>query len=90
MASYLLNWRPKLRRKLRDLPASLRSEIAAIVLGLKEDPYPPNSVPLRRDLAHLRKIRTDGWRIIYQVKEADRIVVIREIRPRNAHTYLNL
>jgi mRNA-degrading endonuclease RelE of RelBE toxin-antitoxin system len=72
------------------MPSSLRSEVAAIILGLKDDPYPPNSAALRRDLSHLRKIRIDGWRIIYQVKETDQIVIIREIRPRDAHTYLNL
>jgi mRNA-degrading endonuclease RelE of RelBE toxin-antitoxin system len=64
--------------------------MAAVILSLKEDPYPPTSAPLRRDLAYLRKIRVDGWRIIYQVKEADQTVVIREIRPRDADTYLNL
>lgn len=90
MATYQLNWRPQLRRKLRDIPSALRSEIAAIILGLKDDPYPPNSAALQRELAHLRKIRVDGWRILYQVKEADRIVVIREIRPRDAETYLNV
>jgi mRNA-degrading endonuclease RelE of RelBE toxin-antitoxin system len=90
VATYQLSWRPQLRRKLRDMPVSLRGEIAAIILSLKEDPYPPTSAPLRRDLSQLRKIPVDGWRIIYQVKDADRIVVIREIRPRDANTYLNL
>jgi mRNA-degrading endonuclease RelE of RelBE toxin-antitoxin system len=49
-----------------------------------------NSESLRHELSHLRKIRIDGWRVVYQVKERDRVVVIREIRPRDAQTYLNL
>lgn len=90
MKRYRLEWRQQTRRKLRDLSPALRREIVALILSLQEDPYAPDSEPLERDLSHLRKIKINGWRIIYQVKEADQVVVIRDIRPRGPNTYLNL
>lgn len=90
MKRYRLEWRQQTRRKLRDLPPALRREIVALVLSLPEDPYALESEPLERELSHLRKIKVNGWRIIYQVKEADQVVVIRDIRPRDPNTYLNL
>ncbi len=60
------------------------------MLDLRFDPYPLYSAPLHRELAGHRKVRFDGWRILYSVREDDLQVIIWDIRPRNARTYLNV
>lgn len=78
------------RRILARLPRRIRAEVAEVLLDLKEDPRPAYSEPLQRELAGLRKIKVDGWRVIYTVNDEDRIVIVVGIRPRGPNTYLDL
>jgi mRNA-degrading endonuclease RelE of RelBE toxin-antitoxin system len=61
-----------------------------VILDLEFDPYPDYAEPLLRELDGYYKIKLKGWRIIYSVDEADQTVFIRDVRPRNRNTYLNL
>ena len=72
------------------MPERLRLDAAEILLDLRENPTPPDSAPLRRDLIGRHRIRIDGWRIVYQINEVDRFVLILTIERRSADTYLNL
>ncbi len=73
---------------LRTLPTRLSKDVLEIILDLQEEPRPPDSKALGRELAGLRRIQIDGWRIIYQVK-GDRVIVVA-VKPRTAGTNTNL
>lgn len=70
--------------------AVLRRETLQQVALLLDDPYPPESGELERELAGLRKLKIDGWRLVYEVDEEDRTVRIWAIRPRGPKTYKGL
>ena len=78
------------QRSLRTLPNRLRAEASQILLDLREEPYPPDSKPLGRELRSRRRIRLNGWRIIYTVDESEQRVIVWVIRRRGPDTYLNL
>lgn len=85
---YRLELTDKAQRALRTLPARLSKDVLEIILDLLNDPEPADSNPLGRELQGLHRIRTDGWRIIYQVK-SDRVIIV-SLKPRTADTYTNL
>lgn len=90
MSRYQLDIPTPVQRQLRHVnPDYLREEIVDILFGLRDDPYPEGS-ELQDNLRHRRRIRVDGWRVIYKVNEADAKVTILAIRPRNRNTYLNV
>lgn len=87
---YQLDVPAPVQRQLRSvMPDYIREEVIDVVLALQDDPYPEGS-ELQDNLSHRRRIRVGGWRIIYQVKEADAKVTILAIRSRNRNTYLNV
>ncbi len=80
------------QRVLKTFRGRLGDEIAEVMLDLREDPHPPYSKGLQpgRELHKIRVIYVDGWRVVYQVEEADRTVIVLAIKRRNPDTYLNL
>ncbi len=89
---YRLKLTPKAQQSLRMLPERLRSEVSEILIDLREDPKPVDGKRGRsgRELDQKWIIRVNGLRIVYQVNEADRIVVVLAVCPRSSNTYLNL
>lgn len=87
---YQLDVPEQVRRTLRELPVRLRNDILDILLDLRDEPQPPDSQPLQRELSGLYRIRVDGWRIIYAIDVDTQTIRIESIRPRNEQTYLNL
>ena len=80
----------RVKQRLRELPASLRSEMLDILYDLRENPYPPYAEPLRNEYFGVWKIKVDGWRILYEVHEQDRYIQIDSIKPRDGKTYLSI
>lgn len=78
------------KRSLRTMPARLAQQAGEVILDLAENPYPPDSEPLGRELEGRYRIRVNGWRIIYLVNETDRVVAVLAVRQRDQRTYLNL
>jgi mRNA-degrading endonuclease RelE of RelBE toxin-antitoxin system len=64
---YRLEWERRVRRQLQDLPDPIRQDAIQSILDLREDPYTTDSESLHRELADLRRIKIDGWRIHYKV-----------------------
>ena len=88
---YRLRWGThEAKRNFRALAGSLRQQVRAEIESLQDDPYPPYSEPLERELVGRRKIKIDGWRLVYRVYENDILVVILMIRPRDRRAYLNI
>jgi mRNA-degrading endonuclease RelE of RelBE toxin-antitoxin system len=36
------------------------------------------------------RIRIDGWRILYLIRDADQVVTVLDVRRRTRNTYLNV
>lgn len=90
MRRYRIEFQTAAQRQLRDLSERLRAEAAEIILDLRDEPHPPSSKPLGRELQGRCSIAFDGWRIIYTVYEQDGKIIIWKIRKRDANTYLNV
>jgi mRNA-degrading endonuclease RelE of RelBE toxin-antitoxin system len=87
---YRLKILPEAKRSLRQMPPQLAELASETILELAEDPFPPDSKPLVRQLQDRYRVRVNGWRIIYAVNERDRVVAVLAVRPRDKQTYLNL
>jgi mRNA interferase RelE/StbE len=87
---YKLRYYPEVQRKLRDLPERIRRGVSDAILDLIGDPYPPTAEELRDNLAGTWKIKLDGWRILYEVDEQDRVVKIVNVKRRDRNTYRKL
>ena len=78
------------KKQISRLPDWARNEVRQAIRELKADPRPLGSEPLLRELTGRHKLRIDGYRIIYSIKEDDKIVVILTVRSRTRRTYLNV
>ena len=75
---------------LHIMPPGVARQADEIIKDLAEDPYPPDSASLGRELTNRYRIAVDGWRIIYLVNDRDRIVSVLDIRRRDQDTYPNV
>ena len=88
---YRLKWGTnEAKQNYNRLPHALKQQFREEIENLQVDPYPPYSEPLERELHDRRKIKIDGWRLVYRVYEEDVLILILMVRPRNRRTYLNV
>ena len=87
---YRLRWKKGIREQLRMLPGRIREEITKTILGLRDEPYPPDAEELRDQYRGILKIKLDGWRVLYEVNENDKTVTVIAVKRRDVNTYLNL
>lgn len=66
-------------RQLRRLPEGTAAAIVEFMLGaLLENPHRVGG-PLQRELAGLRSARRGAYRVIYEIDQADRLVIVHRI-----------
>ena len=87
---YRLEWYRRVRRQFQAVPTRIRQDVKQFVLDLRIHPYADPSESLNRELADLRRIKIDGWRIIYKVNEADRVVRVLAVKQRGPDTYTTI
>ena len=90
MKLYRLELEEKAARNLRAMPGRLQQEAAQIILDLRYAPQPPESGSLGREYGDLRRIKLDGWRILYKVYARDRVVKVISVEKRGPETYQNI
>lgn len=90
MKLYRLELEDKAARNLREMPGRIRQDAAQLILDLRYDPHLPESVSLGREYGDLRRIKLDGWRILYKVYARDRVVKIISVEKRGPETYQNI
>lgn len=77
------------QRQLDQLPDNVRDEVMEEILALEDDPLPEGNVALRgnRNLYRIRVARR--YRVIYQISEREKRILIRRVRSRgNAYSGL--
>lgn len=88
---YRLKWGTnEAKQNYGRLSSKLKQQFREEIENLQVDAYPPYSEALERELQDRRKIKINGWRLVYRVYEDDLLVVILMVRPRNRRTYLNV
>lgn len=85
---YRLKLLPLARQQLKELPARIQNEVKGILYDLHFEPYPPNAEELRDHFKGIWKIKVNGYRIFYQIRD-DQVVVIN-IKRRTPSTYSNI
>lgn len=66
-------------RQLRRLPEGTAAAIVEFMLGaLLENPHRVGG-PLQRELAGLRSARRGAYRVIYEIDQADHLVIVHRI-----------
>ncbi len=87
---YQLSIKKNVRRQLLAAPSRVQIEAKTIIAELRDDPYPMIAEELRDQYKGIWKIKVDGWRIFYEVKELDRQVIVLAVKRRTPNTYNNI
>jgi mRNA-degrading endonuclease RelE of RelBE toxin-antitoxin system len=98
MASYQVNVTASVRSEVRSLPGNMRQRVMRLLRDLETEPRPHMSKAL--DVSALeglslqgidaRRIRLEGWRIIYAVNDDDAQITVLAVRRRPPYQYEDL
>jgi len=90
---YRVELSPAAARQLERARGPVRIARRGVILGLAHDPLPAGARRLvaRPDLWRIR-VRIDGvpWRIIYQLRDPERLVIVTRVARRDEATYRRL
>ena len=92
MSAWRVELTPAAARQLRRVRADELLALRGVILDLARDRRPAGAGKLRgADLWRIR-LRIDGvpWRVVYQVRSAERLVVVTRIARRDEGTYRGL
>ena len=62
----------------------------AAINDLRNEPFPADAEELRDHFSTVWKIKIDGYRIFYRVKEEDQTVVVHNVKRRDRNTYTSV
>lgn len=92
MPRWRIELTPAAGRELRRLRSDELLALRGVILALADEQRPRGAAKIRgSDLWRLR-VRIDGipWRVVYQVRERSRLVLITRVARRDESTYRNL
>ena len=81
--TYSVRLKKRAVKGLASLPANIRRDLGARIEALGTDPLPHSAQPLRGELAGLHKLRVGDYRIVYQIDESRRAVVVVRVGHRH-------
>ena len=81
MDVYKLCWKESVRKDFRRLPSVIIPQVIKKVESLPTNPTPINSKKLK-DTEHTYRVRVGDYRIVYQINQADKEIVITRVRHR--------
>ena len=92
MNRWRLRWTRRAERGYRSLSPDRKRMVVDLLDDLQTDPHPPEAEPLKlgRELAGSYKVKINGWRVVYRLRNEDHVIVILTIGQRDENTYLNL
>lgn len=79
-------------RVLERLRGPINVALRGAILALEDEPHPAGSRKLSGVDLYRVRLRIDGvpWRILYQVRDEERVILITRVARRNEATYRNL
>ncbi|MEX0630311.1 MAG: type II toxin-antitoxin system RelE/ParE family toxin [Chloroflexota bacterium] len=90
--TYRVTLAPAVARTLGKLRGPQIVALRGTILALADDPRPRGCRKLRgRDLYRIR-LRIDGlpWRLVYQIRDADQVLLVTHVARRDEGTYRRL
>jgi mRNA interferase RelE/StbE len=98
MSRYTVYVTPEALAAAKRLPGTLRQRVRRSIDGFQADPRPPGSKTLELPETEfpaggnieVRRLRLDNWRILYTIREADKVVDILAVRKRPPYDYGDL
>lgn len=79
-----MSWSVKIKnsaaKDLRKIDATARQRLVIAIDGLAENPY--RGTTLKGSLTGLRRIRVGTYRVIYEIKDGELIVLVVRVRHR--------
>jgi mRNA interferase RelE/StbE len=88
--TYRVEVEPRARKALTGLPQRDRVRIVAAIDLLAEDPRPRGSRPVRTASKGTYRVRVGDYRIVYEVLDDERVVIIARVRRKGKGTYRGL
>lgn len=90
--SYRLVLVPGAARVLERLRVPIQVALRGAILALADEPRPAASRKLRGTDLYRVRLRIDGvaWRILYQIRDAEHVVLITRVARRDEGTYRHL
>ncbi len=78
--------------QVRTLPGNIRQRMRRAIDKLGTEPHPPGSRALRtaRAPAEIRRLRIEGWRLVYAISDAEQWVWVLGVRKRPPYDYGDL
>lgn len=73
--AYSIEITPNAGRQLRKLPANVRNSLAVAVDSLADNPHPTGAAKIT-GVEHCWRIRVGDFRIVYQVRNKDLLVLV--------------
>jgi mRNA interferase RelE/StbE len=83
---------PAAARQLRRLAPTELVLIRGVIRALADDPHPAGSGKLAGSRYWRLRVRIDGrpWRLVYEIRESDHLIVVTRIARRDEATYRRL
>jgi mRNA interferase RelE/StbE len=81
LVEYLIRFAASAAKEFRDLPGDLKSRLEPAIDSLARNPRPPGTRKIRSE-KDLYRVRVGSYRIVYEVHDHDKLVVIMRIRHR--------
>lgn len=79
--SHSILYRASVKREMRQLDAGIARRIDAAILALADEPRPSGCLKLSGKL-HLWRIRAGDYRVVYEVRDKELIVVVVSVAHR--------
>ncbi len=73
--SYEIRYAPGVEKELRRLSRPVLKRVDTAILKLAENPRPPGCTKLKGS-THTYRVRVGDWRIVYDIDDAGRILVL--------------
>jgi len=88
--AYEVRISPEAHKEIKALSGYVRSPALEIIQNLSADPRPSFAKELRDKPSVYRVWLAGKWRIVYQIKDGDRVVVILRVRRKEDIDYDSL
>lgn len=88
--SYRIELNKAARAEVKALSGNLRAQALALFESLKDNPLPLRARELRDKPGIYRIWLAGRWRIVYEVDDQERVVVIRRVRHKDAIDYTSV
>lgn len=87
---YAIRYKPRVQREIRSLGRDAAVRLLAQIDDLGEEPRPAGSRKLSGPRRDLYRIRVGRYRVVYEIRDDQLIILIVRVAKRDEATYRNL